>query len=145
MEVDPPGRLFLDGLELGAPPQKPLLLAGVYRVEAIRSPSERLSAWLRVPWDTHLSLRFFPTKTPKRRRNPTIGVSLLATSAVFLATSIGLFASYYTAGEPANKSLDDSPSQSQRHPAALIATPLFLLGSAATATAGGLWFGLRSH
>ena len=137
LDTQPQATLWLDGFALGSPPQKLRLIEGTYKLEARLSPSQRLSATLRVPIDTSLTLRF--VDPPKLRSRPKIivGSILLATGAALLATGVGALTDAAQRPHP-----DDGEA---RPPPGLIAGPILLVGGAASTVAGGLVLGLRSR
>lgn len=137
LDTQPQATLWLDGFALGSPPQKLRLIEGTYKLEARLSPSQRLSAILRVPIDTSLTLRF--VDPPKLRSRPKIivGSILLATGAALLATGVGALTDAAQRPHP-----DDGEA---RPPPGLIAGPILLVGGAASTVAGGLVLGLRSR
>lgn len=137
LSAQPEAKLFLDGWELGNAPQRQRLIAGRYQIDAVFSPTDRVSMLLRVPQDKSLTLRLptLPHRNPKLQTM--IGASFFVTSAVFLGVGLGLFGHAVSNGNPTERE--------SRSAAEWIASPIFVLGSAATATAGGLWFGLRKH
>ncbi len=137
LDTQPPATLWLDGIELGSPPQKLRLIEGTYKLEARLSPTRRLSTTLRVPIDTSLTLRFIDPPRLRSRTRLILGTTLLAAGAVLLGTGIGVWVDA-ARQPPRHEELDPRPP-------GLVAGPVLLVGGAVSAIAGGVMVGLRSR
>lgn len=132
IDTEPTAKLHLDGFTIGTGPQTLLLTEGQYQVTATFASAPQLSKLLNVPSDLSLSLRL-PVEASRRHRLvlTSVGLSLVTSGAVLMATGIGLWST-------SSPQLPDPAVEARGIP---VTGPLLLLSGAVTTVAGGVILG----